>query len=247
MTIALRAAGSSLFSTNATTLVHTKPSSPSAIVAGNCVFAVSAITSNGAAGSHPLLSAPSGMPELIAGQFVSQYNQIRVYQRIAGGSEPASYDAGSSGTAIYASHGCVIAFSSDAAALEVEASDVSVVTSAETDHIAPSLTSLGSGRMLINIWFHGDGNQTPGQVYTLDGALTATLAQAEGGSGAYNRTAIGHQIVGAGATGTRMSSIVSARPYVAISILLREASAGASRPPSSTLTALAAVNRAAHF
>lgn len=84
-----------------------------------------------------------------------------------------------------------------------------------TDHVAPSVTAAKAGR-LICAWFGGAGTINGPDNYTVPPSMTL----GEETSGDWRTMASAHEVVGAGDTGTRTSTIPVAEPFTTASVVL---------------------------
>lgn len=198
---------------NAGTATATKPTG---VTSGDLLLAVQTTDLDGTLGA---MTAPSGWTE-VGSQFQTGVGGMKVWQKVAGGSEPASYafpDSTSSNGSVV-----VAAFYGQHTSTPLAVSPTFAVNgSSTTSHPAPSVTGVAGG-MLVTA--HLAGTNATSRTYTPPSGMTEIADTALASSG-YIATEVNTlTLAAAGATGTKTATPSASTPYVTMSLVIAPAS-----------------------
>lgn len=201
-------------------------SRPSGVVSGDLLVLALQVTNDTTAGSWGSVTWPAGFTEQAGiGADPSAWNKLHVATKVAGGSEPSTYDVtyGESGGP-YRVIGAMIAYQApNATPIDVAATTQNNPSNAATV-VAPSLTpSNANEKRLVTIYGISDGNATTdGRSLAPPGGQTERVEITATATG-YSRLMVADEVyASASATGTRSATISGGDcESQAISLMLR--------------------------
>lgn len=221
---AFRAASSDATTTPSDTTINIPK--PTGTVSGDLVLLAVQVTNNSTAGSWGSVTWPSGFTEQASiGADPSAWNKLLVATKVAGGSEPSTYDVtyGESGGP-YRVIGAAVSYS----APNATPLDVTPVTQNNSSNagtaVAPSITpSNANQKRLVTIYGISDGNATTDGRSLAPPAGQTERVEVVAGATAYSRLMIADEVYeSASATGTRSATISGGDcESQAIQVLLR--------------------------
>lgn len=199
---------------------------PTGTASGDVVLLAVQVTNNSTAGSWGSVTWPSGFTEQASiGADPSAWNKLLVATKIAGGSEPSTYDVtyGESGGP-YRVIGAAVAYQApNTTLLDVTPVTQNNAANASTAQ-APSITpSNANQKRLVTIYGISDGNATTDGRSLAPPAGQTERVEVVAGTTAYSRLMIADEVyASASATGTRSATITGGDcESQAISLLLR--------------------------
>lgn len=196
------------------------PARPTGVAAGDLLLAFHASDVDG---SFAAMTAPSGWTQIGLGPTGATLPFLKVWQRIATGSEATSYafpdSTGANGSAV------VVALYGQNATTPVSAGPTfSSSTSASTSHVAPSVTGVADGVLLTAHVAHSN-NTT--RTYTPPAGMTELADPTSGDNGWVALGVNMLALAAGGATGTKTATCSGSTTYVTVSLVVQPSSGGA--------------------
>ena len=197
------------------------PAAPAGAAAGDLLLAFHASDVDG---NFAAMTAPAGWTQIGLGPTGATLPFLKVWQKVATGSESTSYgfpdSTGANGSA------AIVALYGQHASTPVSAGPTfSSSTTASTSHVAPSVTGVAGGVLLTAHVAHSN-NTT--RTYTPPSGMTE-LADPTSGDNGWIALGVNMLALSAGgATGTKTATCSGSTPWVTVSLVVAPAAAGVS-------------------
>jgi hypothetical protein len=208
------------------------PAPPAGTTAGDLLLAVQ---TSDYRGTLTEMAAPSGWTELANNSDrSSDVGFVKVWQKVATSSEPASYTFADSASAT--SDVVIVALTGYDSTQPLSVSPTWNSGGAQSTHVAPSINA-ASGDMFITAYVAGTNGTT--RTYTGPSAMTLAKTATLSTSGYVLLGVYYEALTSTGATGSQIATCSAATPFVALSLAVE--------PPRDKTVSLSAIGSAAAF
>lgn len=193
---------------------------PAGVIADDFLLVYLSRENSATTGSWATVTAPSGWAQ-VEDADLGAYNQLLIFAKRAGGSEPSDYTFTWPGSpALYTDAGDagIVAYSGVNTSTGIADSQVQTNAGSSNSLTAPSATSDADGSKLVCFFMGGDGN-APSNAISAPPSMTE-LTKRPGSN--YANVTMAEEPVGSGATGPRVATFdSSAFPSQCVSVVLK--------------------------